>query len=152
MDDHSASTAITKVTRPTAPPQNPHLIQDGTIKEILRTPSNKITVVTSAMVSVLEVKDIRYDLGVFGEFLKRIPSRLGTNAALDASVKAITTSYASIYSREKPLEALQSYGQGLKALRICLNDPVKVRSADTLCAFYLMVICQVSTVRKHGKW
>lgn len=114
--------------------------------EITRFPSNATTTITSAFISVLQVKDARYDLSVYGDFLREIPSRLGTSAALDASVKAIATSYASIYSRKKPIEAFENYGRGLKALRISLNHPVEAISANTICAFYLMAICQVSLV------
>ncbi|KAF7955585.1 hypothetical protein EAE96_004511 [Botrytis aclada] len=113
-----------------------------TRKQILRVPSNKTLSVAGSFISVLEVKDIRYDIGVYGAFLAEIPKRLGSSAALDASVNAISTSYTSIYSRTKPVEALESYGRGLKALRVALNDPKEATEANTICAFYLMMICQ----------
>ncbi|KAK6594953.1 hypothetical protein H4I96_10684 [Botrytis cinerea] len=65
-------------------------------------PGNRTISVAGSFISVLEVKDIRYDIGVYGTFLTEIPKRLGTSAALDASVNAISTSYTSIYSRKKP--------------------------------------------------
>lgn len=106
-------------------------------------PGNRTISVAGSFISVLEVKDIRYDIGVYGTFLTEIPKRLGTSAALDASVNAISTSYTSIYSRKKPVEALENYGRGLKALRVALNDPKEAAEANTICAFYLMMICQV---------
>ncbi|KAF7943633.1 uncharacterized protein EAE97_005704 [Botrytis byssoidea] len=111
-------------------------------KRILRMPGNKTLSVARSFISVLEVKDIRYDIGVYGTFLTEIPKRLGSSAALDASVNAISTTYTSIYSRTKPVEALESYGKGLKALRVALNDPKEAIQANTICAFYLMMICQ----------
>ncbi|TGO22442.1 hypothetical protein BPAE_0168g00130 [Botrytis paeoniae] len=119
-----------------------------TRKQILRMPGNRTISVAGSFISVLEVKDIRYDIGVYGTFLTEIPKRLGSSAALDASVNAISTSYTSIYSRTKPVEALESYGRGLKALRIALNDPKEATEANTICAFYLMMICQ--TWMAHG--
>ncbi|TGO49889.1 hypothetical protein BOTNAR_0413g00010 [Botryotinia narcissicola] len=117
-------------------------------KQILRMPGNKTISEAGSFISVLEVKDIRYDIGVYGTFLTEIPKRLGSSAALDASVNAISTSYTSIYSRTKPVEALESYGRGLKALRVALNDPKEAIQANTICAFYLMMICQ--TWMAHG--
>ena len=117
-----------------------------TVKAITYTPSNNLTIVTSAFCSVLEVKDIRYDLSVYGPFLKDIPRRLGSSAALDASVNALTTGLSFVHSRRRSPEVYESYVQALKALRICLNDPEEVGSANTLCAVYLVMVCQVSSL------
>lgn len=147
VEDQSSFTnsVVANPNRPTIMNHNTHRFHNTTTQsKIARIPSNKVTAVTKAFISVLEVKDIRYDFGVYGNFLALIPSRLGTSAALDASVNAISTSYASIYSRKSNVEALESYGRGLKALRVSLNDPVEAKSANTICAFYLMMICQVS--------
>ena len=46
-------------------------------------PSNELTLTTGALVSALNVIDLRFDLSFFGAFLRQIPARLGTNAALD---------------------------------------------------------------------
>jgi len=141
IEDHSSSSAVTK---PTATNRKGHGSHHITREQIARMLSNQTTAVTSAFISVLEVKDTRYDLGVYGEFLRGIPRRLGTSAALDASVHAVATSYSSIYSRRKPVEVFESYGKGLRALRVSLSDPREASSANTICAFYLMMICQVS--------
>lgn len=128
----------TKMNR--KPRSEDHCIDDTQIARIL---SNKTTTVTGAFISVLEVKDTRYDIGVYGNFLAEIPRRLVTSAALDASVSAIAASYVSMYSGEKSVETLERYGKGLKALRVALNDPKEANSANTICAFYLMMICRV---------
>ncbi|EDN95738.1 hypothetical protein SS1G_11617 [Sclerotinia sclerotiorum 1980 UF-70] len=70
----------TKMNR--KPRSEDHCIDDTQIARIL---SNKTTTVTGAFISVLEVKDTRYDIGVYGNFLAEIPRRLVTSAALDAS-------------------------------------------------------------------
>ncbi|KAF5877158.1 putative transcription factor cys6 protein [Botrytis fragariae] len=143
----SGSIDSTVTTSSTTTNHNNHALHT-TRKQILRMPGNKDISVAGSFISVLEVKDIRYDIGVYGAFLTEIPKRLGSSAALDASVNAISTSYTSIYSRTKPVEALESYGRGLKALRVALNDPKEATEANTICAFYLMMICQ--TWMAHG--
>ncbi|OBT64795.1 hypothetical protein VE03_06494 [Pseudogymnoascus sp. 23342-1-I1] len=79
----------------------------------------------------------------YGEFLQDIPARLGTNEALDSSVKALTASHSSycLYNRATP-EALVKYSAALRILRFYLDDPIKARSSETLCAVMLLLICQ----------
>lgn len=98
----------------------------------------------SAFVSALEVTDLRYNLTCYGGFLKGIPRRLGTNDALDASVGALTSAFSSLHTRRQSPETLARYVHALKTLRIILDDPAKARAANTLCAMYLIMICQVS--------
>ncbi|KAF7862537.1 hypothetical protein EAF04_007410 [Stromatinia cepivora] len=151
VSDNSTSASKPVRSRSTTTNQKPRSNHRSiTDKQIARIPSNKITAVTGAFISVLEVKDTRYDMGVYGNFLTEIPRRLGTSAALDASVNAIATSYVSIYSGEKSVETLESYGKGLKALRVALNDPKEASSANTMCAFYLMMICQSWMAQSDG--
>lgn len=38
----------------------------------------------------------------------------------------------------------ETYLKALKALRMYLSDPEKAQEPNTMCAVYLMVICQVS--------
>ncbi|KAK3944423.1 hypothetical protein QBC46DRAFT_374280 [Diplogelasinospora grovesii] len=106
------------------------------------TPSNQRTIVADAFLSALKVTDVRFDLSIYGSFLKDIPKRLGTNEALDASVEALTTALPWIQSRRETPEMFDRYAHALKTLRLCLDDPVKGRSPDTLCALYLVVVCQ----------
>lgn len=108
-------------------------------------PSSESTMMTSAFCSVLGVTDVRYNLSVYGEFLKDIPRRLGTNAALDASVGAVIATFPDVYSssRRRSVKAYEGYGHALKVLRECLNDPVQAGSVDTICAVYLILLCQV---------
>lgn len=99
----------------------------------------------SHLVSALEVLDPRFDLTVYGGFFRQIPRRLGSNEALDAAVEAITATLPMVLSRQQPsAEACGKYAQALKALRMCLMDPSKMSSVNTMCAVYFVVICQVS--------
>ncbi len=108
-------------------------------------PSNESTMIMGAFCSALRITDVRYDLGVYGTFIKDIPRRIGTNAALDASVKAITSTYSAVHKRSKTVESLEHYVDALEVLRNTLNDPMEAGSANTLCAMYLMMVCQVSS-------
>lgn len=120
---------------------------DSTVtKGLPRPPSNETTIVASAFVSALEVTDLRYNLTCYGGFLKGIPRRLGTNDALDASVGALTSALSFLYTRRQSPETLAKYIHALKTLRISLDDHAKARTANTLCAMYLIRICQVSVV------
>jgi hypothetical protein len=89
------------------------------------------------------VTDVRYDLACYGGFLNQIPARLGKNPALDASVGAITAAFPSLYTQQLPPDAISRYIDALRALRICLQDPATANSVDTLCAIYLILVCQV---------
>jgi hypothetical protein len=122
----------------------PHQQQISIISRVSTSPSNETTILAGAFISALEVSDLRYDLSCYGNFLKGIPKRLGKNIALDASVSAITHAFPSIYTGQRSPEALARYGDALKALRICLDDPINGRTVETVCAIWLIMICQVS--------
>jgi hypothetical protein len=104
-----------------------------------------MTMVASNFIAALQITDIRYDLGSYGTFFNDIPSRLGTSDALDAAVNAFTVTFSSIYSYRRPVEVMSSYGRALEALRMSLYDPIESRSANTICAVYLVTLCQVSS-------
>ena len=116
------------------------------VSGLLPSPSNETTSIASAFIFTLEVKDLRYDLSCYGAFLEDIPKRLGSNIALDASVKVLTSAFSSLYTHQQSLITLSKYVDALKALQICLDDPSQAWTADTLCAVYLLLICQVGTI------
>ena len=106
--------------------------------------SNEATIMLNDFIQKLQVRDPRYDLvWAYGALINEIPRRLGTNAALDASVLAMTSAISGIGHIRKSPEVFRRYGNALRALKTCLNDPVAVRSSSTLCAIYLVWICQV---------
>jgi hypothetical protein len=117
--------------------------KEHTHRYISMSPSNEMTIVTGAFFSAFEIKDVRYDLSTYGEFLKDIPRRLGSSPALDASVKAFTNSCSLVHSRQASTQAYESYIDALKALRDDINNPKEAGSANTMCAVYLIMICQV---------
>lgn len=106
-------------------------------------PGNETTTATTALASLLSMADVRYEVVYYGEFLKDLPRRMGTNEVLDASVVALTHGYSAIHTHEPSAKALGSYVTALKTLRFALQDPEKVRKAETLCGIYLIMVCQV---------
>lgn len=118
----------------------------SSVTGLRQSPSNETTKIAGAFIFTLEVKDLRYDLSCYGAFLEDIPKRLGSNIALDASVNVLTSAFSSLYTHEQSLMTLSKYVNALKALRICLDDPSQAWTANTLCAVYLLLICQVGTI------
>lgn len=98
---------------------------------------------SASFVDSLKISDIRYDLAYYGPFLHDIPRRLGSSRALDAAVKTLVTAYPYFHGRGFPPCVFVNFGSSLRALRECLSDPVEARSFNTLCAVYLITICQV---------
>lgn len=107
------------------------------------TVSSEVAKAASAFVSVLEVSDPRYDITCYGGWVLDLPRRLGANEALDASVNALSATFPAVHSKQITCKALSSYVKALEVLRLYIADPVKVREPETLCAIYLVMICQV---------
>lgn len=110
-------------------------------------PGNSLTRETSALVALLRITDLRYDVSGFGGFLKDIPRRMGRNKALDASVNAFTTLYPILYSQNMHVSSamLAAYVRALESLRISLEDRMTAQTPETLAAIYLVTLSQVST-------
>ncbi|CRG87879.1 hypothetical protein PISL3812_04900 [Talaromyces islandicus] len=108
-------------------------------------PSNELTFLTSVFVQTLKPStDLRYNLvWNYGGFLAEVPQRLGTNEALDASVYAVCAAHSSFcLYKDISVEALTKYSHALRMLRVCLDDPVKASTPETLCAVLMLLICQ----------
>jgi hypothetical protein len=103
-------------------------------------PSNELAI---SFACTLTITDVRYDITYYGAFLKEIPRRLGSSVALDASVKAVVTAYPYFRHQNFSPDVYMEYCNSLRALRESLNDPVEAQSPNTLCAVYLITICQV---------
>lgn len=111
-----------------------------------------MTVLTSALIDRVKLSsdtDLRFSLTwAYGGYLSAIPQRLGTNKALDAAAHALMSSHARFITRQPTVtaDALSKYSHALIVLRECLDDPVVACSASTLCAVYLLMLCQVGVV------
>ncbi|KAL4922785.1 hypothetical protein BDW62DRAFT_196788 [Aspergillus aurantiobrunneus] len=93
-------------------------------------------------IEVLEVTDIRYDVTWYGPFLETLPRRIGSSPALDAAIGAVTSAVKGLRTGRNSPDAMTRYVKGWKALRTCLSDPEQTKSIHTVCAIYLMMICQ----------
>ncbi|CAG8039320.1 unnamed protein product [Penicillium salamii] len=111
----------------------------GTPPSVLSTETGRLA---SAFVETLQITDVRYAVTYYGPFLREIPQRLGNSPVLDSAVKAISSAYPFVHKGAFPSSALVHYGQSLRALRDCLNNPSEARTSHTLCAVYLITICQ----------
>ena len=109
--------------------------------------SSDVTWLANSLISGLEVKDPRFDLACYGTFLPKIPQRLGTHPALDASASALVCAYPAVYSRQPSREALTKYGHALSVLRTSLDKSSPENVVETLCAIYFLLICQVCVSR-----
>lgn len=107
-------------------------------------PSNRATLNASSLISALQVTDVRFDLRIYGPFFTELPRRLGRNRALDSSVHALTVSFPAVHTHQYTSDMFKAYGEALGQLRASLRDPATAASVETMCAVYLIVICQVS--------
>ncbi|KAH6853191.1 hypothetical protein B0I37DRAFT_358733 [Chaetomium sp. MPI-CAGE-AT-0009] len=107
-----------------------------------RAPSNGLTRGTAAYIAVLKVSDLRYDLAGCGSFLKDLPRRLGRNRALDASIGALTALFPKLYTAETSRGMLAAYVYALECLRSTLADRATAQTPETLCAIYIITLCQ----------
>lgn len=114
---------------------------------IITFPSNLLSSLSHAFVKAIKPSTgLRYNLvWTYGGFLQDVPRRLGMNEALDAAADALVASHSSFcVHRMISVEALTKYSLALNKIRICLDDPIKARTSETLCAIYLVLLCQVN--------
>ncbi|KAL4943852.1 hypothetical protein BDV06DRAFT_210699 [Aspergillus oleicola] len=115
------------------------------IERIMNPPSSHITALTQALVTAITPEtDLRYNLKwAYSGYLGMVPSRLGTNDALDTAVDALVTTHRALAcQREVTVKSLSKYSQALGALRRCLDDPLQASTSETLCAVTLLLIVQ----------
>lgn len=96
-----------------------------------------------SLIALLKVQDVRYDLSYYGLFFSQIPKYVGTSRALDASIGALVAVFPVLYTTEVSRDALVQYGNALKTLRATLQDPTESRTVGTMCAIYLIMVCEV---------
>ena len=116
------------------------------------TPANDLTRLTTSFIrSIDPTTDVKYQLlYTFGGYLAEIPCRLGTNEALDASARALVVAY-EWYCTGSALPSFtvsKSFSKALRALRLCLEEPAKAQSSETLCAIMIIMIVQVGRARR----
>ncbi|GAB1211365.1 hypothetical protein ATERTT37_000478 [Aspergillus terreus] len=107
-----------------------------------RIPSNDALEMAGSLIALLKVQDVRYDLSYYGLFFSQIPKYVGTSRALDASIGALVAVFPVLYTTEVSRDALVQYGNALKTLRATLQDPTESRTVGTMCAIYLIMVCE----------
>ena len=143
---HIATSAAKPLTVRRSYPQQ-LVLPASNITPLTRTPSNGLSRLIKNFVDQLDPSiDISVQLvGNFGQFLTQVPSRLGTNNALDAAADLFIALYTRQRSRLlKPDSAvLIKHSRALHSLQTCLNDPVLAHASETLCAVMLLLITKV---------
>ncbi|KAF5018895.1 hypothetical protein F66182_9114 [Fusarium sp. NRRL 66182] len=112
--------------------------------QLIKVPQNPTTSITHTLISRLEITDLRYDITCYGDFLRHIPARLGRNEALDAAADALATTFSTLHRPQgyQSVDSLTKYVRAIQSLRSCLDNPRKARMPETMCAVYLIMICQ----------
>ena len=107
-----------------------------------RSPSNDATTLSAAVVHILEVDDIRYDLRAYGhKFITTLPALVGSSPELDTMTAAIV----SLYRRPQPkVEAFTQYGKALRTARKVLQD-AESSPVDRMQIILMLFICQVQS-------
>lgn len=125
-------------------------------KGVPQIPYNSLDRLTEALVNTIDPSlDISVQLtGNLCGFLHLVPSRLGTNKALDAATDALVTAYTNYRSGHRKADSivLSKHSRALNALSSCLNDPVTAYSSETLCAIMLLLTCQVVDDLSPGQY
>lgn len=98
---------------------------------------------TSSLVHILGIQDIRYDLRAFGgKGITGLPGEIGANPALDATVSALVALYRARQYDESKVVALSHYGTALRAIMEMVQDP-DIQYGIKLKTVLVMSICQV---------
>ena len=111
---------------------------------------NEVSSLQTAVGHALQSENVSYDLSLWGKFLVQVPSRLGHNAALDASAKALVSCYDGFRVGITSLGAIEEYSEALAVLRKSLSNEQEATSLNIICAVYMMIICQVSSLPNDG--
>ncbi|KAJ9606338.1 hypothetical protein H2200_009299 [Cladophialophora chaetospira] len=114
---------------------------------LFQSPSNETTRLVAAFTEKIKpARGIKYNLAwTYGDYLNHVPSRLGRNEALDNATDVWMTAFEHQFSTsgvENTPVLLEKYGRSLASLRKCLDDPVKAKAPETLCAILFLWNCQ----------
>ncbi|EXJ65356.1 hypothetical protein A1O7_01697 [Cladophialophora yegresii CBS 114405] len=118
---------------------------EGAAITIYANPWNGTTRLASAFTHMIKpTVSIKYNLAwTYGDYLNHVPARLGVNDALDNATDAFVTAVGTLSDGSgSTVLALEKYGRTLASLRKCLDDPVKARAPETLCAILFLWNCQ----------
>jgi hypothetical protein len=108
-------------------------------------PSSPPMTVGMSLVNKLQTRRLKFEINwASGSFMDEIPRRLSHSQALAAATEAFMLALpCAEVSHTLSRRRLRSYTTALHATRIALSHPVGALSLNTLCAVYLLWICQV---------
>ena len=118
-------------------------------------PSNEVTRLQQALIERLDPSiDAKYHIVFrYGNFLLKIPKRLGSNEVLDASVVALLARHTETSLRQDQSDhrapAVLHYYRSLAALRGALENACEPVDTSVLCASMLLAYCQVIIPRDN---
>ena len=101
--------------------------------------------VSMSLVNKIQTRHSRFEINwARGSFLDDVPRRLMHSPALAVATEAFMLAIPSTeVSHTLSRRRLRSYTSALYATRLALSHPVEAYSMNTLCAVYLLWICQV---------
>ncbi|KAK7915115.1 hypothetical protein PG985_012818 [Apiospora marii] len=107
-------------------------------------PQTDVQTLIGAFVSALAPTTVRVNLvQTYGPFLAMVPPRLGTNAALDNSARAVVRAHQdACLGRPAAEQSLASYALAIRTLSRCLDDLDTAPSTETVCAIIMVMMCQ----------
>lgn len=105
-------------------------------------PHNDITHLSDSFISVLQITDPKYDLTCFGDWFVGVPARLGSVEVLDKAADAFVAGLTGLRSGSQSVGSMVKYGKALTSLRSTLMDPKQASSPNTLCAIFMIMVCQ----------
>jgi hypothetical protein len=143
---HSSDDSFSKSKSPRRGSNTPLIL-------LSRNPSDDVTGLVGAFTDKIKPSiGIKYNLAwTYGDYLNYIPTRIGRNEALDAATDAFLTALQTFSTGvDNSPAVLEKYGAALGTLRKCLDNPVKARMPETLCAILFLWNSQVGNHRLYG--
>lgn len=114
----------------------------------MQVPPSPDMAVSMSLVNKLQNRQSRFEINwAHGSFMDDIPKRTSHSVALTVATQAFMLALpCAEVSHTLSLRRLRSYTAALRATRLALLHPAEAYTLNTLCAVYLLWICQVSDV------
>lgn len=108
-------------------------------------PSSPAMAVSMSLIDKIQNRHLKFEINwAHGSFLDDVPRRLSHSQALAAATEAFMLSIpCADVPHTLSRRRLRSYTSALHATRLALSNPVEAYSLNTLCAVYLLWVCQV---------
>ncbi|KAJ9297387.1 hypothetical protein DTO271G3_4680 [Paecilomyces variotii] len=95
-----------------------------------------------------------FPINSHGDYFNFIPSRIGHNVALDASVSCLCGLFIDIFTGNSTISetTIRRYMSSLRSLRECLDDERKRLESETICASVILQLCELVMNADNGRW